>query len=97
MPDYLAADHAASAARTINTTAVALRIVATLTNRSMPFAPTTAMAATVHNAASAATPTVTHPPAGALFRELCVAPIRRPMSPVALPIPEHDALRRRTT
>jgi pseudouridine-5'-phosphate glycosidase len=59
MRNYLAADHAESAVRTSNTTAVALRIVTTLTNRGMPFPPTTAMAATVHNAARAPTPTET--------------------------------------
>ena len=59
MRDYLAADHAASAARTSNTAAVAFRIVITLTKRGMPFPPMTAIAATVHNAARAPKPTET--------------------------------------
>jgi len=56
---YLAADHAEYPARVRSTTAVTVRIVTTLTNRGMPLPPMTAMAATVHNAASAPTPTET--------------------------------------
>ena len=57
MRDCLAADHAENPASASNTTAVAVRIVATLTNRGIPLPPITAIAATVHNAASAPRPT----------------------------------------
>jgi len=59
MRDYLADHYAASAARTSNTAAVALRIVATLTKRGMPFPPMTEIAATVHDVARAPRPTET--------------------------------------